>query len=391
MPNNNNLFRFDILNSETGVDAGDFSLSPEDMAVDCPITIHAKQTTLAGGKQQGVKLITLTVGDLTVRVVPARGMAILDATYAGTAFGWSSPVKEIVHPGFINLESSGGLGWLDGFNEMIARCGYQWTGHPGQDGDEFLTLHGRIQNTPATKVSLSIEREPPYRITLSGRVDEKRFKFANFEVWMHLSILPGDPYLYIDDTLTNKGPYRREYQVIYHNNFGPPILEPGSKMHVPAAEISPFNNHAAGGLGDWNQVPEPTRNYDEMVFNLRPLSDDRGNTLSLLHNSAADKGIEVVCKVDNLPVLTVWKNTDLAEQGYVMGIEPGTSFAYNRRYQRALGLVPWIEAGESRSFSLRFGLLTTPELVAASVARIQAIQGDNSPEINPIPLVKLEK
>ena len=33
----------------------------------------------------------------------------------------------------MNLESRGGLGWLDGFNELVVRCGYEWTGHPGID------------------------------------------------------------------------------------------------------------------------------------------------------------------------------------------------------------------------------------------------------------------
>jgi hypothetical protein len=45
--------------------------------------------------------------------------------------GWDSPVKEVVHPQFINLQSRGGLGWLEGFNEWMVRCGLEWAGHPG--------------------------------------------------------------------------------------------------------------------------------------------------------------------------------------------------------------------------------------------------------------------
>jgi hypothetical protein len=27
----------------------------------------------------------------------------------------------------------GGPGWLEGFNELVTRCGYEWVGHPGMD------------------------------------------------------------------------------------------------------------------------------------------------------------------------------------------------------------------------------------------------------------------
>ena len=36
-----------------------------------------------------------------------------------------------VNPAFIELNGRGGLGWLEGFNEMVTRCGYEWVGHPG--------------------------------------------------------------------------------------------------------------------------------------------------------------------------------------------------------------------------------------------------------------------
>ncbi|STV96615.1 thioredoxin-like protein [Klebsiella michiganensis] len=64
--------------------------------------------------------------------------------------GWAGthPVKEVVNPAFINLESRNGLGWLEGFNEMMVRCGYEWTGHPVTADGQIYTLHGKVGNTP---------------------------------------------------------------------------------------------------------------------------------------------------------------------------------------------------------------------------------------------------
>lgn len=383
------MFQLVLLSHQQHIDVGNLSLNAELMGLPKDVPIHVQQTCLMGGKQTGSRLITLTIGDSVVRVVPTRGMAVLDVVRNGVRFGWDSPVKEVVHPSFVNQEASGGLGWLDGFNEMIVRCGYQWAGHPGQDGDEFLTLHGRIQNTPADEVILEVEQVPPYRVTLRGRVDEKRFKFTNFELQTALSLTPNEPYLLVEDTLTNKGSYPREYQAIYHNNFAQPILDDGAQLHVPMAELSPFNDYAAGGLPDWNQMPAPTKDFDEMVFNIRPISDENGFSHALLHNANASCGIEVSYQTDTLPVLTIWKNTDTLEQGYVVGIEPGTSFAYNRAYQRELGLVPTIAAGASKHFVVRFGLLTDGDQVQASVANIDQLQGTQTPQILSTPLVRL--
>ena len=76
------------------------------------------------------------------------------------------------------LESRGGLGWLEGFNEWMVRCGLEFAGHPGTD--EFidntgnpstlnLTLHGKIQNIPASDYEISVDPEPPIAFVFEAR------------------------------------------------------------------------------------------------------------------------------------------------------------------------------------------------------------------------------
>ena len=45
----------------------------------------------------------------------------------------SSPVAESSTPRYVDLQARGGLGWLEGFNEWMVRCGLEWAGHPGRD------------------------------------------------------------------------------------------------------------------------------------------------------------------------------------------------------------------------------------------------------------------
>lgn len=97
---------------------------------------------------------------MKLSVVPTRGMNVLQASVGNVRMGWDSPVKEVVNPSFIDLNGRNGLGWLEGFNELVTRCGYEWVGHPGVDNGELLTLHGRAANTPANQVTLHIDEKP---------------------------------------------------------------------------------------------------------------------------------------------------------------------------------------------------------------------------------------
>lgn len=378
-----------ITDTRLGVAQRDFAIKSSDLDFEFPADFECRHQVLHGGKQEGSEVITLKVGDLNLSVSPTRGMGVLFAQYAGLRLGWDSPVKEVVNPAYIELGKHGGIGWLEGFNELIVRCGYQWTGHPGEDQGELLTLHGQIQNIPASVVRLTVDSAPPYRVRLSGRVDERCFKRAEFEVWMHLDIIPGQASFSISDELINRGSYEREYQVIYHNNFGAPLLEEGSRVLAPVKQLSPFNARAQQGLDSWSQMPAPALGFDEEVFNIRPLADSEGDTLAVMHNAGANLGMAMRFNLRQLPVLTLWKNTDTPEQGYVVGLEPGTSFAYNRRYQRDLGLVPKIGAGESRLFNLQFEFLIDAAAVSSAKAEVDALQSSVSAEVLDEPLVKL--
>jgi hypothetical protein len=67
--------------------------------------------------------------------------------------------------------------------------------------------------------------------------------------------------------------------------------------------------------------------------------------------------------IQQLPVFSLWKNTDTTGQGYVTGLEPGTSWAYNRSYQRALNRVPTIGPKEQRQFDITYTFLADKSVV----------------------------
>ncbi|MDO5057430.1 MAG: aldose 1-epimerase family protein [Lautropia sp.] len=364
------------------------TITSKQLGIKTPRPFSVSVRTLHGGRQEGVMLVTIDTGAMRITVVPNRGMNVLEAVSGKVRLGWNSPVKEIVNPAFLDQGARNGIGWLEGFNDLVTRCGYEWVGHAGADEDgTILTLHGLAANIPASSVVLGIDEKPPYTIRLKGLLREQAFKKVDFLIDTELSTVPGATAFTIDDTLTNNGDYPKEYQALYHSNFGPPIMEKGARFVAPVREVSPFNDKAAGMLDSWQTYQDRTRDFDEVVYNVFPYGDANGNTLTMLHNAAGNLGISMAYNVNALPAFSLWKNMDTDAQGYVTGMEPGTSFSYNRKFQRALNLVPTIGPREKRRFQLTYTLLDSKTKVDAARQRIERIQGNRETTVRQTPLV----
>lgn len=122
-------------------------------------------------------------------------------------------------------------------------------------------------------------------------------------------------------------------------------------------QVSPFNDKAKGDLPEWQTYRAPTKDYDETVYNVVPYADAKGDTLTVLHNKAGGLGVSVGFNTQTLPVFSLW-NTDTQTHGAMSrGWSRGTSFSYNRRYQRPLNLVPTIGPKEHKQFRISYSLL----------------------------------
>ncbi|MBU6400099.1 MAG: aldose 1-epimerase family protein [Verrucomicrobia bacterium] len=387
-------FRQVLTSATDGVHLEGWQVSSRELDPQSPVPWSVQKHTLHGGKQEGVDVIVVDNGKLRFTLVPTRGMGVLRVEGRGVRLGWDSPVQEVVHPHYINLQSRGGLGWLEGFNEWLVRCGLEFAGHPGKDkfinnvGDQAemdLTLHGKIANIPASEVEVVIDRDPPHRLRVRGQVNERMFYGPKFELWTELSTEPGADSFRIDDTVTNHGADDQELQVIYHTNYGPPLLQAGARFLAAAKRVVPFNARAAEGVAHYGEYAGPTKGFIEQVYCLYPYAEADGRTMVLLENAAADRAVSLRFSVEQLPYFTLWKNTTAVEEGYVTGLEPGTGFPYNRRIERQFGRVPKLKPGASRRFTLEFALYAGKAQVSRAAAEVERIQGDRQTQVDTEP------
>jgi len=71
----------------------------------------------------------------------------------------------------------------------------------------------------------------------------------------------------------------------------------------------------------------------------------------MLYNAAGDRGIALRWHRQELPCLTVWRNTAALEDGYVTGLEPATNFPNLKTFERQQGRVRLLPPGARCEFT----------------------------------------
>ena len=339
--------------------------------------------TLSGGPSDGVDVIDLDNGELSLSILPTRGMGLWRGTYHGIPIGWNSPVARPVHPSLVNLEARGGLGWLGGFNELMCRCGLSFNGPPGVDRvvdengnatESTLTLHGKIANIPAHHVSLEIDDDGPGTLSVTGIVEETMMFAPVLRLTSMVSTQAGSNGITVKDIVTNIGGQPAELQMLYHTNIGRPFLGEGSTLVAAIAEVAPRDAHSAKGVAAFDQYGGPVAGLPEEAFFFELLGDGNDQTQVLLRNSDGDRGLSMSFSTKQLPCFTLWKNTQAEADGYVTGLEPGTNLPNLKTFEREQGRVITLEPGESYEMSFELRIHDTPEEVAQTEKQIQALQ-----------------
>lgn len=364
-------------------------IGPEDLGT-------SGQWSVAGrawqdGLRAGVDGVEIHNGRLALTVLPTRGMGIHRAALAGcpelSPLGWKSPVRGPVHPAFVDLGEPSGLGWLDGFDELLVRCGLESNGAPEHDpqtGRLRYPLHGRIANRPAHDVTLSVDPDRG-EIVLRGVVDETRFHFLKLRMTSTIRTQLGSAAFEVVDEVENLSASPATMQLLYHVNFGLPLLDAGSRLVAAARRVVPRNGRAAAGIATWDSYPAAEPGFEEMVYFLSLHAGPEGWTRVLLKNAHGTRGVSLAWPTTALPCFTLWKNTTSERDGYVTGLEPGTNFPNPRSFEAGRGRVVKLAPGQRQAFAVRLEAHATPDEVVAAEAAVSQLAAGSAPQVESQP------
>ena len=232
--------------------------------------------------------------------------------------------------------------------------------------------------------------------------------------------MPGSSTLTVTDRLVNRSAYGKEFELIYHTNLGAGAgLEEGAEFLAPVATVGPFDAAAAADLAVdlgakrgrpsatplpgaqtaaetaapkgtpkgtppevWRSFRGPTRGFGERVYKVTTHADPRtGVSLAALVGARGDRGVAVAYTAASLPCLTLWKNTDTVEDGYAVGLEPGTSFCHPMAVERAAGRVPVLPPGGQQTFSVAVRVLRGAREVDEVRSEVERLSAGRAPQV----------
>lgn len=383
-----------LLSVDQGIHICESAVDAESLGLGRPDAEWSVQMQrLHGGLSDGVDVVWLDNGCTKLAVLPTRGMGIWKGSVAGVPLAWNSPVERPVNPAFVDQMRRGGIGWLDGFNEIVCRCGLGWNGAPGTDvvkdedgnvlSEQFLPLHGRIANLSAHEVRVEVSDDGA--ISVVGVVDEASLFGGKLRLTSRLTTYVGSNTFEISDTVQNLGSQQAEVEMLYHCNFGQPFLGEGSQFYMAAHEVAPRDTRAVEDVDTWTKYLGPTAGYAEQVYLAKPIADADGRAIGVLTDEAQSRAVAVRFDTATLPCFTLWKNTQAEADGYCTGMEPGSGFPNLKTFERDQGRVICLASQETVIFEFSVSIATDAQNAAAFVSEVADLQANTALKLHAKP------
>lgn len=309
---------------------------------------------LMEGNERGVEICELRTGSgFRVWVCPSRGMDIVYAEHNGRSLCWNSSTGN-THPAFYSEQN---LGWLRGFSGgLLTTCGLSSFGPPCEDEGETYGLHDRASYLPATEVRAeSAWNDDEFEISVSGTLRQTRVFGPNLTLRRRISTRLGESFVTVHDRIENEGFEPAPMVVLYHCNFGFPVVAQGSIVRLPSHCCEPRDETAQVGADKWMELEAPQAGYAERVYFHSMTPDENETVRAEIWNPALNFGGYVSYSHDQLPFFTQWKM--MGAGNYVCGLEPSNARLASRAELKERGTLPILQPGEAKEITLELGAL----------------------------------
>jgi hypothetical protein len=317
---------------------------------------------LDNGLGKGTRIAWVNTGSgLRYKVVIDRGLDIVDAFYNQYSLAWLS------HGGVTapRPDANRGLEWLYSFaGGLLTTCGLTHVGGPETDEFGERGLHGRISNLPGQIESIV---QPDLtagklQMSISAVVKQSRVFGPNLELRRTISSIIGEPTIRIHDVVTNVGNTPAPHMILYHCNYGWPLVDEGTEIIWKGKWTSrgmDMDNAVFNTKRNFRKCQKPLdshRGGGEGCAFIDVVADRKGICTAGLYNRKL--GLALVLKYikKQLPWLSNWQHWGPGE--YVTALEPGTNPPIGQAKAREQKTLIHIAPGKSKTYDLEMTVLT---------------------------------
>ena len=318
---------------------------------------------LDNGLGRGTRIAWINTGTgLRYKVVIDRAMDIADAFYNQHSLAWLSHLGVTPPQPF----SDKGIDWLKTFGGgLLTTCGLSHIGGPESDDFGTRGLHGQISNIPAEIESI-IQPDPlagKLEMSMTGVIRETRIFGLNLELRRTISGKLGEATIKIHDEVINRGNTTAPHMLLYHFNFGWPLVDEGTEIvwqgNWQSRDGDPNNPIFREG-NDFRRCPAPLEEHsgsgEEAAF-IDIDADTNGLCHCGLRNAKLGLDVSLRFQKNQLPWLINWQHWGKDE--YVTGIEPGTNPPIGQAKAREQNTLIQLAPGERRTYDLELKVVET--------------------------------
>ncbi len=324
------------------------------------------------GKAKGTEAVEIQTGSgLSLVVLPGRGMDIAWINYRGVPLSYMSKTG-IVSPAYYDGD---GMNWLHSFFAgALTTCGLLNVGGPEivshpVIGDRMYGLHGRISNTAAEQVSLFEDFENgEYTIKASGLMSEAILHGEHLTLRREIVTAYGKNEFKLHDTVTNRAACEQDIMLLYHINFGYPLLDAGSRFVSNSKTVTPQSEDAKRDIEKAFTCEEPTLGMTERCYAHDMNTDTDGKVRIAFINDKLELGVALEYNKNQLPSFNQWKMMNKKE--YVVGLEPCTALPQGYAKAKENGALVTLSKNESRIFELTYKILDGKDAIDEYEAKI---------------------
>lgn len=327
-----------------------------------------KDYVFNSGKAKGVRAFDIKNGKcLEMTVLADKCMDIPYLSYKGVNIGFASKTG-ICAPEFYAEDKL--KGFLKCFNAgFLTTCGLTYMGSACEDEGQELGLHGPIANVPAENVGADMRwQDDTAHMTVSGTMREACVFGEYLTLERKLSMNSAENKITLHDRIENRGQRVEPLMLLYHINFGYPMLNSCTKVYTNMDKITPRDETARKGIDTANDFSAPVVDYDEQVF-LHTMSDSSCREASaLVHNRELGLAVELRFDPTALPWLNHWKCPRAGD--YALGLEPGTCNVSGRAKAKQDNILKYIRPGEILDFDIEVIILDEPAAIDEAISRL---------------------
>lgn len=305
-----------------------------------------REARLLRGRGEGIAVAEFyNAAGLRFSVVPDRCMDIFDCSYRGINLSFQSKNGLTSPQAFCPSDGEFAEQWPAG---MLVTCGLDNVGGHASGNGEYPT-HGRTGHIPAKNFGTQTywDREN-YLLRACGEVHHTKMYSRHLSIRRTIETGLYDKTIRIYDTITNFEGEDEPYMLLYHFNFGYPLLQESSLVHTGKADIRPVNELST----DPKHMMKPVDGRGEEAYYYSELGE---TGCGVLYNEALELGAYVRFDTENLPRMLQWKN--MKSHDYVLAFEPCNTIGLNRieaLQQNKIAVLPAYSSIETR---LELGVL----------------------------------